>query len=244
MSIIGQDSLKHDNLNEASYGLQNGLQNYGEDQMYESIDVTGDANNNPDHCDHMEPEVVSNYDNIQHAAKLNSEHNGILPTSCVGQEGEFVSHKKVGMTNNFSEESWDSDGRGNDNTSIACKLSPTIQKIDDHFEIILEEQEIHWNARYISARQSSAISLWIVICYIVIGAIFFDAKTDWTLNESLLFTVYTITTVGYGNYEIPNKPEVQIFIIFYIFLGIAFLTLFVSQVSLVFGFDCKLFLVY
>ena len=100
----------------------------------------------------------------------------------------------------------------------------TIERLDADYEKALLQREIGWNARYISVRQNSGLSLWFFFLFIMCGTIFFEITTDWTLSESLLFSMYTITTVGYGQHIIPDSPTVQIFICFYIFVGIAMLT--------------------
>lgn len=105
----------------------------------------------------------------------------------------------------------------------------TIEKLDADYERALLQREIGWNARYISVRQNAGLSLWFFFVFLMCGTLFFDVNTDWTLGESLLFSVYTITTVGYGNHVIPNKPSVLIFICFYIFIGIALLTILAAQ---------------
>jgi len=105
----------------------------------------------------------------------------------------------------------------------------TIQRLDADYERALLQREIGWNARYISVRQNAGLSLWVFFVFLMCGTVFFQLTTDWSLSESLLFSMYTITTVGYGNHIIPNKPKVFIFISFYIFIGIALLTILVAQ---------------
>jgi hypothetical protein len=104
-----------------------------------------------------------------------------------------------------------------------------ITKLDEEYENSILEREIGWNARYISVRQNAGLSLWFMVLFLTIGTIFFDAKTDWDLGESLLFSIYTITTVGYGHHVIPKESDVLIFISVYIFLGIATLTIMAAQ---------------
>ena len=104
-----------------------------------------------------------------------------------------------------------------------------IQQLDEEYEKTLLEREIGWNARYISVRQNAGLSIWFMILFLTVGTIFFRYKTDWTLGESLLFSMYTITTVGYGRHEFPREPGVLFFISVYIFLGIATLTIMAAQ---------------
>ena len=98
------------------------------------------------------------------------------------------------------------------------------------YERALEEREVGWTARYNSVRQSACLSLSFMLIYLILGTTFFARHTEWALHESLLFTIYTITTVGYGNHYIPETPSVHAFIIFYILVGIATLTIMVAQV--------------
>jgi|AntRauTorckE5430_2_1112549.scaffolds.fasta_scaffold04657_5 hypothetical protein len=74
----------------------------------------------------------------------------------------------------------------------------TIEQLDADYERALLQREIGWNARYISVRQNVGLSLWFFFVFLMCGTIFFEITTDWSLGESLLFSMYTITTVGYG----------------------------------------------
>ncbi len=104
------------------------------------------------------------------------------------------------------------------------------QRLDEEFDRALEEREIGWTARYNSVRQCACLSLTFMGVYLVLGTWYFFRHTDWALNDTLLFTIYTITTIGLGNHDIPNTAGVQTFIIFFIFVGIATLTIMVAQV--------------
>eukprot|EP00980_Cylindrotheca_fusiformis_P006133 scaffold1319_cov126-Cylindrotheca_fusiformis.AAC.22 len=104
------------------------------------------------------------------------------------------------------------------------------QRLDEEYERALEEREIGYNARYASVRQSAMISVFFMISFLLLGTAFFIRQADWTIADSLLFSIYTITTVGYGNHEIPTGPGFQAYTIFYILIGIAALTIMVAQV--------------
>lgn len=97
------------------------------------------------------------------------------------------------------------------------------------YETALLQREIGWNARYIAVRHNAGLSFWLFFTFILVGTIFFELNTEWPLSQSLLFTIYTITTVGYGNHEIPSTTSALIFISFYIFIGIALLTILAAQ---------------
>jgi len=105
----------------------------------------------------------------------------------------------------------------------------TIRTLDKEYDLSLIEREIGWNARYISVRQNAGLTLWIMCIFIVSGTIVFQFTTNWTVTDSILFCVYTITTVGYGNIRIPDHSPLHLFISLYILLGIAALTIVVAQ---------------
>ena len=132
--------------------------------------------------------------------------------------------------NNDSDENQDANtSAANSPKSLNNEDLNIIQQLDEEYEKTLIEREIGWNARYISVRQNAGLSLWFMFLFLTVGTIFFDYKTSWTLGESLLFSIYTITTVGYGRHEFPREPGVLFFISIYIFLGIATLTIMAAQ---------------
>ena len=54
---------------------------------------------------------------------------------------------------------------------------------------------------------------------VVTGTIFYWQFEDWTIVESLYFSIVTLTTVGYGDLS-PSTAGTQIFTIVYILTGI------------------------
>jgi hypothetical protein len=103
------------------------------------------------------------------------------------------------------------------------------------YDRAIEERQIAWTSRYQSVRQSTVISIIFMILFIGIGTTFFvhQASIDntyWSVSEGLLFSIYTITTVGYGHLDMPNTVLFQWYIIIYIFVGIATLTILVAQI--------------
>lgn len=104
------------------------------------------------------------------------------------------------------------------------------QRLDDEYERALEEREIGYNARYASVRQSAVLSVFFMVAFMSLGTAFFMRQAAWTLPESMLFSIYSITTVGYGRTEMPTTPGFQAYTIFYILVGIAALTIMVGRV--------------
>ena len=62
------------------------------------------------------------------------------------------------------------------------------------------------------------------------GTIFYWRVEDWTIIESLYFSVVTLTTVGFGDFA-PTTPGAQIFTIFYILTGIGVFVALLASVT-------------
>ena len=114
-------------------------------------------------------------------------------------------------------------------TTLTVEDIEVCQQLDDEFERALEEREIGYSARYNSVRQSAFLSVFFMLAYLVLGTAFFMRQADWSVADSLLFSIYTVTTVGYGNQPIPRTTGFQVYTIFYILVGIAALTIMVSS---------------
>mmetsp|Transcript_11428 Transcript_11428/g.27279 ORF Transcript_11428/g.27279 Transcript_11428/m.27279 type:complete len:879 (+) Transcript_11428:212-2848(+) len=122
------------------------------------------------------------------------------------------------------------------NSSMASGIALTsedieiCQRLDEEYERALEEREIGYNARYASVRQSAFVSVLFLLVYMVQGTLVYMHQTEWSIPDSLFFSIFTITTVGYGKEDLPTTPEFQAYTIFYIMVGIAALTIMVAQV--------------
>jgi hypothetical protein len=118
------------------------------------------------------------------------------------------------------------------NNILSSEDIEICQRLDEEYERALEEREIGYNARYSSVRQSAFLSVFFMVAYLCLGTAFFARQTAWSLPDALLFSIYTITTVGYGRGDLPTTPGFQSYTIFYILVGIAALTIMVSFVLL------------
>jgi hypothetical protein len=103
------------------------------------------------------------------------------------------------------------------------------KRLDDEYERALEEREIGYNARYASVRQSALVSVLFLLTYMSQGTLVYMHQTDWSIPDSLFFSIFTITTVGYGKADLPETPAFQAYTICYIMVGIAALTIMVSS---------------
>jgi len=107
------------------------------------------------------------------------------------------------------------------------------QALDEQYERAIEDRQVAWTARYQSVRQSTLISVIFMVVLIIFATMFFLRQADsyyWSVPEGLLFTIYTMTTVGYGHLDMPSSASFQLYTIFFIFIGIAMLTILVAQI--------------
>lgn len=65
---------------------------------------------------------------------------------------------------------------------------------------------------------------------VVSGTLFYWRVEDWTIVESLYFSVVTLTTVGFGDFA-PTSDAGQIFTIFYILTGIGVFVALLASVA-------------
>jgi hypothetical protein len=97
---------------------------------------------------------------------------------------------------------------------------------DSEYEKALQDQEISWKARYTATRLSFVISAMLMISYLWLGCFFYRSEAGWSIADSLLFTVYTVTTVGYGGPQpLPNTASFHAFTSVYILVGISGVTI-------------------
>jgi len=65
---------------------------------------------------------------------------------------------------------------------------------------------------------------------VVSGTLFYWRVEDWSIVESLYFSVVTLTTVGFGDFA-PTSDGGQIFTIFYILTGIGVFVALLASVA-------------
>jgi hypothetical protein len=126
----------------------------------------------------------------------------------------------------FSDESLPSNNSNPPSSSLQNSDLTTLRHIfDTEYERAIEHQEISWRARYTATRLSFALSCACMLLYLWGGCMFYRSEAGWSVPDALLFTVYTVTTVGYGGPQpLPNTAAFHAFTSLYVLVGISGVT--------------------
>jgi hypothetical protein len=114
-----------------------------------------------------------------------------------------------------------------ENTDWLAQNLALFQQLETDYDHALQEINLDLQAKLSWIRCSATYSIVLVLAYLLLGAVFFSHVANWTLLESMLFAVYTMTATGYGNHLTPKSSSFQWFLIFYILIGIAALAIMV-----------------
>lgn len=71
---------------------------------------------------------------------------------------------------------------------------------------------------------------YLVVVLLVAGTIFYWRFEDWSILDSLYFSVITLTTVGYGDLA-PTTAPTKVFTVVYVLLGLGILVSFLGRVA-------------
>lgn len=84
-------------------------------------------------------------------------------------------------------------------------------------------------AKRVWARQAAIASSLFAILFLGVGVFFFRHITSWSVPQSLLFAISTVTSVGYGHMDTPRTALFQLFVALYILMGFALLAVAAAQ---------------
>lgn len=102
--------------------------------------------------------------------------------------------------------------------------------IKNEYHRAVEDLRISVKAKEHAIRDSLIFTLIFLVAYVFIGVMFYSKwEGDWPVEQALLFIIYTMTTVGYGNYRVPKSRQSKIFTSVYVVIGIALTTVFFSE---------------
>ena len=140
------------------------------------------------------------------------------------------------QTRNFSvltaddETQTNNDSNNNNAAIVSTSYGDTVKGLDEAFVTVFDDHDCEVQARQQWAREAAVGTTLINVSFLVGGALFFASQTDWATVDVALFTVYTVTSAGYGHVDIPDTALYQIFDTFYILIGLSLMAIMMAQV--------------
>jgi len=120
--------------------------------------------------------------------------------------------------------------------SSACKraVQDHLDQYNQDYKMAKLSQEIQYIARLQSVRNITGFTIGLSALYLTLGASYYSrwssAEEKWPLHESLIFLIYTASTVGYGNHNIPSEPRDRVVTMIFVMVGIGLVTVFLSEI--------------
>ena len=102
--------------------------------------------------------------------------------------------------------------------------------LDQAYGAVHNDHTCDEQARRIFARRAAFWSLLVTCTFLFLGALFFASQTDWDSVDVALFTVYTVTSAGYGHVDIPTTALFRIVDTFYVLIGLSLMAIMMAQV--------------
>ena len=88
-----------------------------------------------------------------------------------------------------------------------------------------QESKIRLLAHKRSIRQTFAVALAMILSYFLLGTLIVVHVGGQTLDQALLYCVYTMTSSGFGSVKVPLTQSFLVFLIFLMYFGVASITL-------------------
>jgi len=68
-----------------------------------------------------------------------------------------------------------------------------------------------------------------VVVVVVSGVVFYSLSEDWSLGDSLYFTIIALTTIGFGDFA-PTTTLSRLFTVFYAIIGVGLIGILVHLI--------------
>lgn len=105
-------------------------------------------------------------------------------------------------------------------------------KFDRDYKKVLLEHEIEYKAKLQSVRNIAIMTVILFCIYLALGVLYYSISSNgvqWPIEETLIFMLYTASTVGYGNHDIPSSPTDRIVTSLFLLSGIGLVTVLLSE---------------
>jgi hypothetical protein len=103
-----------------------------------------------------------------------------------------------------------------------------LAKLRRQYNRSLEEQQTMYLSKH---RANRTVALWVFLCYLlyeVFATLFIFKGADVRLDQATVFTMYTVTTAGFGSVPVPKTTGFLVFLIFNIFISVSGVAVLVS----------------
>lgn len=114
---------------------------------------------------------------------------------------------------------------------VKPELLKEMLRLERSYFNVLEERQIELYARNLSVRQTAWAAVTTMLALLTLGTAFVKHEFGVPISHAVLFSVYTVTSAGFGNVRIPfdESPALLTFAICYVYLGISALAILVAQ---------------
>jgi len=151
--------------------------------------------------------------------------------SKVGSDDEESLYYEDSIAGDYVEQEEDFPREEHSPAGMSTQDLKIYRALDREYELAVEERDVTYHARYQSVRETACCAVFIMAFFLAMAVFFFEGQTEeWDAADALLFSVYAMTTVGYGHLHNPQTPAFQLYVIFFILVGIALLTILVAQI--------------
>ena len=106
----------------------------------------------------------------------------------------------------------------------------TLTLLNHEYKRVMEENQISMIAKFESIRQTARGAIALMTIVITLGTTFVRRRAKVSVSQAILFSVYTITSAGFGNVVIPHTSGFLLFVMAYLFVGISLLAILFAQV--------------
>jgi len=106
----------------------------------------------------------------------------------------------------------------------------TLTLLNHEYKRVMEENQISMIAKFESIRQTARGAIALMTIVITLGTTFVKRRAKVSVSQAILFSVYTVTSAGFGNVKIPHTSGFLLFVLAYLFVGISLLAILFAQV--------------
>ena len=142
------------------------------------------------------------------------------------------------LDNSFDNTSPSSNSNSNSNSNNSSHsehsthLHDMAERMEAVYDAAFDRRFIAWTARHTSVQEGAVLSFSLLFLFFLLSVLFYTRWTDGqqvSVVDATYFIMYTITTVGYGDYA-PVTPSSRIITVVIILVGIAVSTITAAEI--------------